>query len=152
MQTLVFLLKLAVFVGFIAALILCADELNRHSRNTYKGFAPVNWRTVVASTVFCSLLVVGIALLKDQGEFPPWPWPAEFLESRAFNALVVFGMDILIALGLFAFLWRKTSFLTALASFFLLLLIAVLVIAIVGVILTIVVVLIDARRSQRSRR
>lgn len=152
MQTAILLIGLAVVAGLIAGYIFCCQKLNRHAERRYEGFAPINGWTVSVSAFSCGALFLGVLLLQDPANIPPWPWSKDFLESPEGNGVVLLVAGLAVALGLLSYLWHATSLPVGLASFVLLLIAGLTVVGVLVLIILLVLILIDERQSRRPRR
>jgi len=152
MQIANLLFSLAVTAGLIAGYIFCCKKVNRHAERRYGGFAPINGWTVSASALSCGALMLGVLLVQDPANLPPWPWSMDFFESREGNGVVLLGLGLAVALSLLAYLWHATSLLVGLASFLLLVIAGLSVVGVVVLIILLVLIVIDERQSRRPRR
>ena len=118
----------AIIFGYIAIW----GAINEHCSKKFD-YEPLGLGSVITCAIAGVVVFAGfsIASSNSSGAIPQVGWNDAFMHSNACNGLIVVILGLLIEIGLFIFLWSKTSFLSAIPAIIMLMIASATVVFIV---------------------
>ncbi len=149
MDVLKFIVGLLILGAIIFGYLMIWNAINSHCSDKYS-YEPLSLGPVILCAIAAVASVIGASMwLTPAGApVPNFGWNDAFLHSQACNGFVISILGALLEIGLFIFLWVKTSFLSTISAMIMLMIASATVVFVV--IAVIALIFASASNSRRK--